>query len=116
MDALQLRGHYIVAGELASVYVDVSRKHIMPGVNEIDRLSVMTGDGSSYKLARAKARSIQDYAQNAQREVNKMTAEVGPQEAKCHVDCISHPLTFFCNRDRLLCERSCLIKNVSSRR
>ena len=89
MDALQLRGHYLVAGELASVYVDVSRKHIMPGVNEIDGLSVMTGDGNSHKLARAKARAIQDYARKAQVVIGEMTARVITRSLpRCHVDLV----------------------------
>jgi hypothetical protein len=75
MDALQLRGHYLVAGELASVYVDVSRKHIMPGVDQIDRLAT-NGEGSSRTVARAKARAIQDYARKAQAEINDKAAKV----------------------------------------
>ena len=76
MDALQLRGHYLVAGELASVYVDVSHKHIMPGVNEIDRLGVTNGEGSSQMTARAKAKAIQDYARKAQADINAKAAKV----------------------------------------
>ena len=115
MDALQLRGHYLVAGELASVYVDVSRKHIMPGVDEIDRLSVVTGDGNSHKLARAKARAIQDYARKAQKDFNTMTAMVTIDSSS-----VSHRfrrrslLSVSLNSGKRLFERSYSIKNESS--
>jgi hypothetical protein len=75
MDALQLRGHYLVAGELASVYVDVSKKHIMPGLDQIGRLA-SNGEGSSQMTARAKAKAIQDYARKAQADINAKAAKV----------------------------------------
>ena len=44
LSALKLRGYYLVAQELAATYVDVSQKYIMPGVNQVDRLSLTEAD------------------------------------------------------------------------
>ena len=83
LDALNLRGNYLVAGELASVYYDISRKHIMPGVNTIERLGLRSTEDSSQTTSAEKARQILKYARKAQSEISKMAQEVCYSFAAC---------------------------------
>jgi hypothetical protein len=75
VDALNLRGNYLVAGELASVYVDISRKHIMPGVNTIERLG-LPSEVTSHMTSAEKAQQIVKYARKAQSEISAMAEKV----------------------------------------
>lgn len=75
VDALKLRGSYLVAGELASVYVDISKKHIMPGVNAVERLGLGTDENSNITPAQ-KSSQILKHARKAQSEISSKAEEV----------------------------------------
>jgi hypothetical protein len=66
LDALKLRSHYAVAGEIAATYVEVSRKHIIKGINEVDSLGIMGNEENSREETERKTKAITDYARKAQ--------------------------------------------------
>lgn len=74
MDALKLKGHYIVAREVSLTYVEVSQKYIMPGVNTVDRLHVT---GLSTDPTLSKANEIGHYASKAASEIRELAEMVG---------------------------------------
>ena len=78
VDALKLRGSYLVAGELASVYVDISRKHIMPGVNAVERLGIGSEENSQATTAQ-KLNHILKHARKAQSEISVKAEKVRTQ-------------------------------------
>ena len=75
VDALKLRGSYLVAGELASVYVDISKKHIMPGVNAVERLGIGTG-GDSQMSPTQRIDQVLKGARKAQSEIRTKAEKV----------------------------------------
>ena len=75
VDALKLRGSYLVAGELASVYVDVSKKHIMPGVNAVERLGLGSGEDSQMSPTQ-RIDKILKSARKAQSEISTKAEKV----------------------------------------
>lgn len=75
VDSLKLRGSYLVAGELASVYVDISKKHIMPGVSAVERLGLSTDKNSDMTPAQ-KSSQILLHARKAQSEISARAEEV----------------------------------------
>lgn len=71
--SLELKGQYAVMREIASTYHDVSKKYIMPGVNEVDRLSVhVGGDGLSPAQIRFHSAQISRYADEAQKKIYEL--------------------------------------------
>jgi hypothetical protein len=70
--ALKLRGYYLVAQELAATYVDVSQKYIMPGVNQVDRLSLTEADELSEISIQRKVKAIQDFAEGAMTKIDDL--------------------------------------------
>lgn len=90
VDALNLKGNYLVAGEMASVYVDISRKHILPGVNTVERLGLNSDQisaATSTKRANqilsaqdstpaAKADTLLRYARRAASDISKIAEKV----------------------------------------
>jgi hypothetical protein len=57
------------------VYVDISRKHIMPGVNQIDRLGASNIGVGSKAVEQAKVKAIQAYARKAQSDISALAAK-----------------------------------------
>lgn len=78
VDSLKLRGYYSVLREIAGTYVEVSRKHIIPGVNQVDRLSLTDEEGAEVSKARiqAKTKQIADFAEDAQKKINELADKV----------------------------------------
>ena len=72
LSALKLRGYYLVAQELAATYVDVSQKYIMPGVNQVDRLSLTEADELSEISIQRKLKAIQDFAEGAMTKIDDL--------------------------------------------
>ena len=75
-ESLTLRGYYAVMREISSTYCEVSKKFIMPGVNQVDRLSVTedsdsTGDFSQAQI-RDKVAQISMYAEGAQKKIGEL--------------------------------------------
>ncbi|KAH7121635.1 hypothetical protein EDB81DRAFT_872900 [Dactylonectria macrodidyma] len=67
--ALELKGHYLVAQAMANTYTEVSTRHIIPGVEKIDRLS-LPGAKSMTKEERAqKIVEVGELAKRARRDV-----------------------------------------------
>ena len=75
VDALKLRGNYLVAGELASVYVDISKKHIMPGVSAVERLGLGSGEDSQMSPTQ-RINLILKSARKAQSEISTKAEKV----------------------------------------
>ena len=75
VDALKLRGSYLVAGELASVYVDISKKHIMPGVNAVERLGLGSGEDSQMSPTQRISQILKS-ARKAQSEISTKAEKV----------------------------------------
>ena len=82
VDALKLRGNYLVAGELASVYVDISKKHIMPGLNTVERLGLRSGEDSQMSPNQIIGQILKS-ARKAQSEISTESKKV----------CIDHQTT-----------------------
>ena len=82
VDALKLRGNYLVAGELASVYVDISKKHIMPGLNAVERLGLRSGEDSQMSPNQTIGQILKS-ARKAQSEISTESEKV----------CIDHQTT-----------------------
>ena len=76
LDALKLRGHYAVAGEISATYVEVSQKHIIKGVNAIDALSSMSVEGASREDTKKKTVEITNYARKAQSAISALAEKV----------------------------------------
>lgn len=70
--AYQLLANYQVAGHIAGTYVIVSRKHIMPGVKELNRLAL---EGSSETM-QTNIDQIATFAKKAQSQISKLADEV----------------------------------------
>lgn len=84
VDALKLRGSYLVAGELASVYVDISKKHIMPGVAAVERLG-LPGSGEDSQMSPTQRISlILKSARKAQSEISAKAEKVRTSHRKDH--------------------------------
>lgn len=63
--SLKLRGYYAVMREMSGTCVEVSRKFIMPGVNQVDQLSLT--DSSSVSQSQ-----ISNFAGTAQAKINEL--------------------------------------------
>ncbi|KAH8897995.1 hypothetical protein GQ53DRAFT_818244 [Thozetella sp. PMI_491] len=69
LKALELKGHYLVAQTMANTYVEVSTKHIMPGVSKIDRLSLPDASELSREERAKRITEVGDLATRARKEV-----------------------------------------------
>lgn len=75
--AISLRGHYAVTREISGVYVDVSRKHILPEVDLVERLGLTQPEGQTKDNAE-KALELDEYATKALKEINFSAEKVRP--------------------------------------
>ncbi|KAI1636452.1 hypothetical protein F4809DRAFT_609608 [Biscogniauxia mediterranea] len=58
LKALELKGYYLVVKVMADTYVEVSAKHIIPGVKEVDKLSLLGAKNLSKKERAAKITEV----------------------------------------------------------
>jgi hypothetical protein len=72
-DALILRGCYAVALEVSSMYVEVSHKYIVPGVNMMDELGLAASNGGR---TGSKFDEIAKYAEGAQNNIKALADKV----------------------------------------
>ncbi|RYP21036.1 hypothetical protein DL765_002443 [Monosporascus sp. GIB2] len=70
--ALELKGYYLVAQAMANTYVEVSKKHIIPGVNQVERLSLPDAKSLSKEERAAKIEEVGNFAKTARREVTQV--------------------------------------------
>ncbi|KAL9632902.1 MAG: hypothetical protein Q9164_005020 [Protoblastenia rupestris] len=73
-DAHKVRSSYIVAGEFAATYLQISEKHILPGVAQVNRLMVQITQDNRMNVA-DKVKKINGYARKAQSEVSQLATE-----------------------------------------
>lgn len=66
---------FAAAFELATLYVDVSVKHIVPNIQKLDQLAALAG-GDNRMLAKAMATQIQDHLGYTQGGIETMANEV----------------------------------------
>jgi hypothetical protein len=48
--ALQLEGRFSLINEIAGVYLDVSKRYIIPGINQMEELSILTNSEYNHKV------------------------------------------------------------------
>ncbi|MCJ1294579.1 hypothetical protein MMC34_006137 [Xylographa carneopallida] len=70
---LMVRGYFSVVFDIAKVYTEVSRKHIMPGMNLVDRLGLTDPADPDYanELEREKV-ALRDYSSKAMVEIQEL--------------------------------------------
>ncbi|KAL8779421.1 MAG: hypothetical protein Q9194_001470 [Teloschistes cf. exilis] len=74
-DAFTLRASYAVAGELSGTYVQISKKHILPGVTQVNRLMLTISQDNSGTSLAEKVKQINTYARKAQSEFSAVATE-----------------------------------------
>ncbi|KAL8693622.1 MAG: hypothetical protein Q9218_001580 [Villophora microphyllina] len=74
-DAFALRASYAVAGELSGTYVQISKKHILPGVTQVNRLMLTISRDNSGATLADKVKQINMYARKAQSEISAVATE-----------------------------------------
>ncbi|KAL9589736.1 MAG: hypothetical protein Q9203_001449 [Teloschistes exilis] len=74
-DAFTLRASYAVAGELSGTYVQISKKHILPGVTQVNRLMLTISQDNSGTSLTEKVKQINTYARKAQSEISAVATE-----------------------------------------
>ena len=74
-DAEKLRRNYSVAGELSATYVQISKKHIMPGVTQVNRLMVAGSSDISGVTVEDKVKQIITYARKPQSEISTIATQ-----------------------------------------
>ncbi|RYO89200.1 hypothetical protein DL766_003606 [Monosporascus sp. MC13-8B] len=72
LHGLELKGYYLVAQTMANTYVEVSKKHIIPGVNRVERLSLPDAKSLSKEERAAKIAEVGKFARTARREVTQV--------------------------------------------
>ncbi len=75
MDALNLKGSYVIAEEMASVYVDISRQDITPALNYFEHLSLVDNEDTQFTPGQ-KMREMVDYAQKARATISAKAEKV----------------------------------------
>ena len=72
-----VRGYFSVVFDIAKVYTEVSRKHIMPGMNLVDRLGLTDPADPDYanELEREKV-ALRDYSSKAMVEIQELAGRV----------------------------------------
>ena len=74
MYALNLKGSYVVAEEMASVYVDISREDITPALNYFEHVSLVDNEDTQFTPGQ-KMREMM-YAQKARATVSAKAKKV----------------------------------------
>jgi hypothetical protein len=86
--SLTLRGYYAVMREISGTYAEVSKKYIMPGVNQVDQLSLTDSSTVSQVQIEAKTKQIAAFAETAQQKINELANKVRVwppfSSAACH--------------------------------
>lgn len=75
--ALELKGHYLVAQAMANTYAEVSTRHIIPGVDKIDRLSLPGAKSMTNEERPQKIVEVGELAKRARRDVKLLANAVG---------------------------------------
>jgi hypothetical protein len=76
IDALQLRGFYLVAQAMATTYVDISAHYIIPGVKQVDLLGIASEEEVPESMFQSKIESLERYSQEAQSKINNIAQQV----------------------------------------
>ncbi|CUS10672.1 unnamed protein product [Tuber aestivum] len=77
--ALRVQSYFSVIQEVSSIYVQVSKRHILPGISMIDELGLQ--DGPDPGESARKRQTLDDYAYNTKKEV-RMVATAKQEEIK----------------------------------
>ncbi|KAI8721477.1 hypothetical protein NCS52_00289200 [Fusarium sp. LHS14.1] len=72
LKALRLKGHYLVARAVADTYTEVSSRHIIPAVENIDGLSLPSAKSLSKEERAQKLMDVGHLATRARREVKQL--------------------------------------------
>ena len=75
VDASSLKGSYVIAEEMASVYVDISRQDITPALNYFEHLSLVENQHAQFTPGQ-KVREMMDYAQKARATISAKAEKV----------------------------------------
>ena len=65
--------HYTIARDISSTYVEVSKKYIMPGVYEVESLSMTR---TTAEAVDGLCRDIVDFSKKAQAEISTLVDKV----------------------------------------
>jgi hypothetical protein len=65
---LKVKGSFVMVGELRDFCHDI--KHIIPGINLVNRLMLTSSAGSSQAVMQQKVKDINTFARSAQSEVS----------------------------------------------
>ncbi|KAL9591785.1 MAG: hypothetical protein Q9179_007373 [Wetmoreana sp. 5 TL-2023] len=71
-DAFSLQASYAIVSELSSTYVLISKKHVLPGVQEVNRLMLRTSQDQSISTVEEKVKQINVFARRAQSEISSL--------------------------------------------
>ncbi|KAI4137753.1 MAG: hypothetical protein L6R39_007118 [Caloplaca ligustica] len=71
-DAFSLQASYAIVSELSSTYVLISKKHVLPGVREVNRLMLHTSQDQSIPTVEEKVKQINAFARRAQSEISSV--------------------------------------------
>jgi hypothetical protein len=71
-----LKGYYLVAKSMADTYTEVSAGYIIPGVNQIERLSLPETKNLTKEERVAKISEVGHLAQTAKDEVKRIANQV----------------------------------------
>ncbi|KAI1490361.1 hypothetical protein F5X96DRAFT_679156 [Biscogniauxia mediterranea] len=72
LKALELKGYYLVVKVMADTYVEVSAEHIIPGVKEVDKLSLLGTQNLSKEERAAKITEVGIRAREAKVKVKQL--------------------------------------------
>ncbi|KAK4164124.1 hypothetical protein QBC43DRAFT_238193 [Cladorrhinum sp. PSN259] len=72
VEALELKGHYLVANVMTTTYVEVSKRYIMPGVARIDRLSLLDTTPMSKEARVQKIEEVGQLAKEARMNISRL--------------------------------------------
>ncbi len=71
-----MKGYYLVAKSMADTYTEVSAGYIIPGVNQIERLSLPEAKNLTREERAAKISEVGHLAQTAKDEVKRIANQV----------------------------------------
>lgn len=71
-DAFSLQASYAIVSELSSTYVLISKKHVLSGVREVNRLMLHTSQDQSISTVEDKVKQINAFARRAQSEISSV--------------------------------------------
>ena len=72
--ALRVQGYFSVIQEVSSIYVQVSKRHILPGISMIDELGLQDGPDPGENARKRQA--LDDYAYTTKTEVRLVATTV----------------------------------------